>query len=194
MARRRSRYGGIVSVGLGALPLVDENVKVLDVGVGVVAGLAGAALLKGLLKKFAPDIYMKLAGAVGAGMPLVAGVGAAATLFYAQQKMNRGRATGHAAGAALAGLTLAAWSFAQSKAASLPSWLDLSGTEMVNLGGAYGGAYGGMLVNDGQTTIPSYGGLLVADNSNALNQLGAMSMGDDDYETGDGGLAALSNF
>lgn len=172
MARRRRRYGGIVSVGLGRLPVINSSVSFKDAAIGVGLGLLGSALLKGLAKRFLPSVYAQAAGAVGQFMPALAGIGAGAVLYYAQKKTAR--ATGQAAGAVLAGLALSAWDFARSRLATMGGGvLDFSGTVGVNLGNPYG-----MLIRD-DSGPPGMNGLLIADHSDSLAELANISMGPD---------------
>jgi hypothetical protein len=53
MARRKHRLHGITSISLGGLyPVgINDSVKVMDVLAGAAVGVAGSALLKGLLNK-----------------------------------------------------------------------------------------------------------------------------------------------
>ena len=170
MARRRRsrRFGGIVS--LGELPLVNENVKALDVFMGVAAGFVGSAVVKAALQKLLPaDTYVKLASTVGKFLPLVTGISAGAILYYAQKGMNRSRAVGHATGAVAIGLgmTVAELLRGQSIAgvtfSAAPVALDLSD-------------YGGLLVDD---TSRGMNGLIVADKSDQLSDLGVHALGED---------------
>lgn len=176
MARKhRRRYGSVVSVGLGRLPILNSSVSFKDAAIGVGLGLVGSALLKGLVKKFAPSAYASAAGAVGQFMPAVAGIGAGAILYYAQKKTHS--ATGQAAGAVLAGLALSLWDFAKNNLATMGGgMLDFSGTVGVNLG-----RYG-MVINDKSDNdqgIQGYNGLLIADHSDSLAELANISMGAD---------------
>lgn len=171
MARRRKRYGGIVSVGLGKLPVINSSVSFRDAAIGVGLGLLGSALLKGLAKRFLPQVYAQAAGAVGQFMPALAGIGAGAVLYYAQKKTAR--ATGQAAGAVLAGLALSAWDFARARLSTVGGGvLDFSGTVGVNLGNPYG-----MLIND--RSDAAMNGLLIADHSDSLAELANISMAPD---------------
>lgn len=175
MARRRKRYGSIVSVGLGRLPIINSSVSFKDAAIGVGLGLLGSALLKGLAKRFVPSAYASAAGAVGQFMPALAGIGAGAALYFAGKKSSR--ATGQAAGAILAGLALSAWDFARAKLSTVGGGvLDFSGTVGVNLG-----RYG-MVINDGSDRgegVQGYNGLLIADHSDSLAELANLSMAPD---------------
>ena len=180
MARRRRSYRGITSISLGAFPVgLDDQVKVMDVIMGVAAGLVGAAGAKALLNKFAPDIYGKVKDVLGPAIPLATGGLAAAALYYAQGGSSRAR--GHAVGAVMAGL--AATLTAYLPKLNIP-YLDFSDVVSVNLGSM--GGYGGLLVAD---TSDQFNGLLVNDRSDDLNQLAAYSMGDES----DDGLHSLAS-
>lgn len=201
MARRR-RYHGITSVSLGQFPIgLNDSVTVMDVLAGAAVGVAGSALLKGLLNKFGGETYAKLKGSVGPAMPLLASVGTAAALYYAQKGSNRAR--GHAVGAVAAGAaaTLLGYLPKLTEAAGVTQYFDFSDVVSVNLGGL--GNYSGLLVADQSDAMNGYNayngllvadqsdslnGLIVADRSDSLNELAAYSMG----EESDDGLTSLS--
>lgn len=177
MARRRRRFAGIVS--LNGLPLIEDDVKVLDVVVGAVAGLVGSAVIKAGLNKFAPSV---LAQVPAAAVPVLAGFGSAAALYFAQKGTAKKRATGHAAGAAVAGVTLAALDLLRQYVGPRLG-LDFSDAPVtLNMNGWNGllvndPRMGGLLVND-----PRMGGLLVNDNSQSMNDLASMGMdNEEDY-------------
>lgn len=203
--RRSRRYGSVVTIpGLSAIPIINDNVKVSDVAVGIAVGVFGSALLKGVLKKALNDpakpdnMWTKFNSTVGAFVPAVLGISAGAALYYAQKKNQRG--AGHAAGAALAGiaLSLKSWasaqSFSQPDAAGAAPLFDFSEVTQLNLGHYRGmGNYRGLLVQDNSDGLSGYnqnmGGLLVQDNSDGLSGLASLSMGDD--EMGVEALAGL---
>ncbi len=186
--RRHKRYGSAVEVSLGGLPFMDDSVRVMDVLIGVGAALLGSALVKGIFKKVAPEAYLKVASTVGAAMPIAVGGVISAGLYLGEGKTNR--ATGHAVGAALAGVALGGWDLLKANLGTVSPYLDFSEVVSVNMGG-YGGLgnYGGVLINDQSDRMNGYAGVLIADKSDGLNELAAMSMGADDD-----GLAALSMF
>lgn len=174
MARKR-RYAGIVA--LNGIPLVEDDVKVMDVVVGAVVGLVGSAAIKAGLNKFAPSV---LTAVPAAAVPVLAGFGSAAALYFAQKDGAKKRATGHAAGAAVSGIVLAALDMLRQYK---PLGLDFGDAPVALNLSNYGGLlvndprYNGLLVND-----PRYGGLLVNDNSQSMNDLASMGMdNDDDY-------------
>lgn len=190
MARRRRhrRYGSAVEVSLGNLPFMNDSVNVMDLLIGIGAGLLGSAVVKGVFKKVAPAFYAQVAGTLGAAMPALTGTAAAAALYYAQGKSPR--AKGHAVGAAAAGVALASWDLLKANLGAVSPYLDFSEVVSVNMGGWNGyGNYGGVLINDRSDGLGGYGGVLIADKSDGLNELAAMSMAPDDD-----GLAALSMF
>ncbi len=189
--RRGRRYGSVVTIpGLGAIPVLGDSVRVTDVAVGVAAGVFGAALLKGVLKKAlsdkaaAPgtDMWSKFNSAVGAFVPAVLGIGSGAAVYYGMKKTQK--AAGYAAGAALAGVALSVKAWASSQSFSQPGadgsapLLDFSEVTQLNLGRM--GNYRGLLVQDHSDGLNGYGGLLVKDNSDGLSGLASLSMGDDD--------------
>ena len=194
--RRSRRYGSVVTIpGLSAIPIINDDVRVSDVAVGIGVGVFGAALLKGVLKKALYDaakptdnMWTKFNDAVGAFVPAVLGVGAGAALYYGQKKSKRG--AGHAAGAALAGvaLSLKSWAaqqdFAKAKSDGSQPLLDFSEVTQLNLGN-----YRGLLVQDHSDGLSGYNGLLVQDRSDGLSGLASLSMGDDD--TGVESLAGM---
>lgn len=193
MARRCRHYGSLVA--LNELPLINDSVNVLDVAVGAVVGLVASALIKAGLQKASPEMYAKIASMAGPALPALAGAGSAAALYFAQKGSAKSRATGHAAGAAVAGLVLSAQGVL---AARRPFGLDFS--DLVALNGPYALAHermrlaagmNGMIVND-RSDGSGMNGMIVNDNSDgsALPALAALSMGEDD--SGDGGLAALA--
>ncbi len=183
--RRSKRYGSAVEVSLGGLPFMDDSVRVMDVLIGVGAALLGSAVVKGIFKKVAPAMYLQVASTVGAAMPIVVGGIVSAGLYYGEGKSNR--ATGHAVGAALAGVALGGWDLLKANLGSVSPYLDFSEVVSVNMGRL--GDYNGVLINDQSDRMNGYNGVLIADKSDGLNELAAMSMGADDD-----GLAALSMF
>lgn len=184
MARRHRRYSGITSISLNGLTdYLSSNVKVMDVGVGVIVGVGVAALVKGALNKFAPDMYAKVRDTLGQAVPFVSSLAAGAVLYYAQRNMNRSRGTAHAVGAIAAGLAVTTLAYLPKLTAATGLPLDFSEVVAINLNGL--GGYGGLLVDD--AVKAQYNGLLVADKSDALNELAAYSMGDSD----DDGLSSL---
>lgn len=185
--RRHKRYGSAVEVSLGSLPFMNDSVNVMDVLIGIGASLLGSAVAKGIFKKVAPEMYMKLATTVGAAMPIVTGSVVAAGLYYAQGKSSRAR--GHAVGAAAAGIALGGWDLLKAQLGSVSPYLDFSEVVSVNMGGYGYGNYGGVLINDNSDRMNGYSGVLIADKSDGLNELAAMSMAPDDD-----GLAALASF
>jgi len=182
-SRRRSRrFHGITSLNLSAFPVsLDDSVTVMDVLIGAAVGLLGAGAVKGGFKKFAPDMYNKVAGVVGPAIPILTGGISAALLYYAQK--GSARARGHAVGAALAGVTLTLQAaFAKM---NIPM-LDFNEVVSLNLSGM--GGYNGLLVSDTSDALNGFNGLIVDDKSDSLNELAAYSMGEED----DDGLASLA--
>lgn len=187
--RRHKRYGSAVEVSLGSLPFMNDSVNVMDVVIGIGAALLGSAVAKGIFKKVAPEMYMKVATTVGAAMPMVTGGIVSAALYYGQGKSSR--AKGHAVGAAAAGLALGGWDLLKAQLGSVSPYLDFSEVVSVNMGNWGGGLgnYNGVLINDNSDRMNGYSGVLIADKSDGLNELAAMSMAPDDD-----GLAALAHF
>jgi Kef-type K+ transport system membrane component KefB len=176
---RRSRYAGL---SLGALPLVGESVKGTDVLVGVLAGIIGAAGVKAIAQKvLPPETWLKLKESLGIALPLAGGVSVAAILYYAQKGMDKDRATGHAIGAAAAGLVVTTVSYLKDKEFlglkfdAPPVQLSLSD-------------YNGLLVDNANRSMNG----LIVDNNAALGRLGAISMGGDD-ELGYSDVVALQS-
>lgn len=112
MARRRRRYGGLVSLpSLGGLtsaakdysPL-NRSVNSTDVLVGAGVGIVGGALVKIGLEKLDEAIGGKLPNVVKqyAG-PLSAFI-AGGVAYYLQRKSKKARGTGHLVGAAVAAI------------------------------------------------------------------------------------------
>lgn len=171
MARRRRSYSGMVQ--LGAISL-EDNVKVVDVLVGGAVGLVGSGLLKMAIAKVAPTAWDKAKTMLGQFLPAVTGVGAGAALYLAQKDSAPGRATGHAVGAAMAGVALSIQKVLETQR---PFGIDFGEAVEVNMG---------MLVNNPNPQL----GMLVENpiNQPMLNELAALSMGDHD----DDGFAALA--
>lgn len=185
MARRRHhrRLHGISTLNLGALPILGDSAEVMDIVIGVGLGFVGAAAVKAAAKKFVPTIWAQVESNVGMALPLVTGIASAAVVYFAEKKLlgNTRRATGHAAGALMAGVVLSGWDILKKQA---PAYFN--DAVSLNLGSL--GNYGGLLVND---QMSGFGGMLVSDRSDNLAQLAAMSMSGDDG-MGDGGLLDLA--
>lgn len=170
------------SLSLGALPLVGERVSGTDVALGALVGVVGALGIKAVAKKVVPpETWAKIEATLGRGLPLAGGVSVAAILFYAQKGMDKDRATGHAVGAALAGLAISAAQFIRGKEFlgltfdAPPVQLSLSD-------------YNGLLVDNANRSMNG----LIVDNNAALGRLGAISMGGDD-ELGYSDVVALQS-
>lgn len=118
MARRRRHYRGLVKFpGLGRLPVVGGGpVKPTDVLVGLGLGVGGSLALQFGANK-AIQSGLPIPGFLASGSPVVGGLATAAVLYAAQRKKNRSRAAGHALGAGLAGLAVAAFGIASNLAA-----------------------------------------------------------------------------
>ena len=157
---------------------MGDNVKVMDVVVGLAAGAIGAIAVPILINKYAPP---SISGPLSKFGTLVGGLSVGAALFYAQKGSSQ--ATGHAVGAAAAGAALALTAYAQGPITSaLGGWGYGSPPVSMNLSN-----YQGLLVdNNAQRGM---GGLIV-DNNASLGALGALSMGGDD-EVGYADLVAL---
>lgn len=180
----KKRYNGLVSFS-GVSEYLNEKASVMDILVGAGVGLVGAAAIKAALKKFAPDIYGKIAASAGKFVPVLTGVGAAAALYFVQKNSNKSRAIGHAAGALTAGVVLSAMDFLREKPIL---GLDFSGSPVaLDLS-----QYNGLLINDGSDGS-QFNGLLINDGSDArMGDLVAMSMGEDGNDYSD--MAALNAF
>ena len=180
-SRRRSALHGLIP-DLG-------TVKPMDVAAGALVGLVVSAGLKAAIKKYAPTVASSVpAGVLPAGL----GVSAGAVLYYVQKNMAPQRASGHAVGAAVAGLAVAALDYLKSNNPA-PDFLDFSEPPVgLNLGAPPVGLnlsdYSGLLVENQATQ--SMGGLLV-DNA-AMGALGVASMGGDD-EMGYSDIVALQS-
>lgn len=169
MARRHALHGLIPDMGA---------VQPLDVAAGAVVGLVVSAGLRAAINKFAPTLVTSVpAGLLPAGL----GISSGAVLYYAQRQSAPSRASGHAVGAAVAGLAVAALDYLKSNNPA-PDYLDFSAPPVaLNLSG-YNGllvnntAMGGLLVDN--TATQSMGGLLV-DNA-AMGAMAMSSMGGDD--------------
>ena len=176
MARRR-RYSGL---SLGALPLVGERVSGTDVLVGTAVGLVAALGIKAVAQKVIPvETWGKIESTLGKALPLAGGVSAAAVLFYAQKGMDKDRATGHAIGAALAGLVVAG---AQYLRAEYPNTFSAPPVQLSL------SDYNGLLVDNANRSMNG----LIVDNNASLGRLGALSMGGDD-ELGYADVVALQS-
>lgn len=109
MSRRRKHYRGLVRFpGLGRLPLPSGPVKTSDVAVGAALGLAGSIGLQYVAGK-AIASGAPVPAILASGSPVVGGLTTAAGIYFLEKKSSKSRATGHAVGAALAGL--AVWGF-----------------------------------------------------------------------------------
>lgn len=202
MARRRRhrRYGSVTSVNLSGLTdIFKGNVAPMDVGVGVLVGLFGSALLKGAIKQFSPTTYASLTTPDATGnvpilgklLPAIFGFSAGAIAYYAEKQTTR--AAGHALGATIAGTAVAAWDYAKTAFTGVPL-LDFSSVTSVNLGGwgflpsavatqnfvSGRTPMNGLLVSDHSDGSGGLNGLLVADHSDGLAELAGLSMGADD--------------
>jgi len=173
--RRHRRYGSVVALpSLSELPLVGESVKVSDAIVGGILGFVAAAALKAGVRKFAPSVAAQIEGTAGRFLPVVAGAGAAAVLYYGEDKllkMGRSRAIGHASGALLSGLALTAWDLLKQYGPGIGLPFD----EAVQV------RLGGVLIND-SSDGKALSGVLITDHSDNLAELAAMSMGADDAD------------
>lgn len=119
MARRRKHYRGLVRFpGLGSLSL-SSSVKASDVLTGLGLGVAGSI---GVQKAAEAAIRagLPLPGVLASGSPLVGGLTTAGILYVAQRKKSPGRAAGHALGAAIAGLAVAASNIVSALMAGAP--------------------------------------------------------------------------
>lgn len=177
MARRSRRYSGFGS--FGGLSL-NDSVKVQDVLVGAVVGVVGSVGLNYALKKFAPDIAMKL-DAYTKLLPAASGAAVGAALFYGQKGSSQ--AVGHAVGAALAGLAVTGLTYVKEAAGPAMAGFGAPAVAL-NLGN-----YSGLLVDNTVQRPMAMNGLIVDNNAN-LGALGAASMGGDD-EMGYADIVAL---
>jgi hypothetical protein len=175
MARRNRRRSALH----GLIPDLG-TVQPIDVAAGALVGLVVSAGLKAAIKKYAPTVATSVpAGVLPAGL----GVSAGAVLYYVQKGMAPQRASGHAVGAAVAGLAVAALDYLKSNNPA-PEFLDFSAPPVgLNLSD-----YSGLLVENQATQ--SMGGLLV-DNA-SMGALGVASMGGDD-EMGYSDIVALQS-
>lgn len=179
MARRRKhhrRYNGMVS--LSGLPLLDDSAKVVDIVVGAAIGVVAVGGIKAVLQKYAAATYVQLQTAVGPVLPALAGFAAGAALYFAEKGSNKGRATGHAAGAAVVGIALTVQKVLETQK---PFGIDFSDVTTLNLNELQARrAMAGMLVADRSDGIQrGMNGMLVSDTSDGSAQLAALSMGDD---------------
>lgn len=155
----------------------------MDVAAGALVGLVVSAGLKSAVKRFAPTALDSVpAGVLPAGL----GISAGAVLYYAQKGMAPSRASGHAVGAAIAGLAVAALDYLKANNPA-PTYLDFSGAPVALNLSAYND-YNGLLVDNSATQ--SMSGLLV-DNA-AMGNLAVGSMGGDD-EMGYSDIVALQS-
>lgn len=205
MARkhRRRSFHGLTSISLDGIPGLGESVSTTDVLVGAAVGLVGTKVIQALVKLYAPKTMF-----VGTGLfapvinettklpepsiaskvlPLVAGIGAGAALYFANDKLmkNTRRGWGHAAGAASVGVALTVSEFVRT--VNIPLLKDenkqpIQFGSVVSMDLGYNG-FGGTLVQDNSDRLP-YSGMLVADRSDSLNELAAYDMGVSD--DGDG--------
>lgn len=170
MVARRRRKSGLH----GILPDLG-SVQPMDVAAGALVGLVVAAGIKSVVKKNLPTV----ANAIPSGvLPAGLGISAGAVLYYLQKNMAPQRASGHAVGAAVAGLAIAALDYLKANNPA-PTFLDFSDAPVsLNLSD-----YSGLLVEN-----QAMGGLLV--DNQAMGALGVASMGGDD-EMGYSDVVAL---
>lgn len=109
MARHRRSYRGLVRFpGLGRLSVPSGPVKPLDVAIGGLLGLAGSIGLQMAANK-AIASGVPVPGFLASGSPVVGGLVVGTGAYLIEKKSNKSRATGHALGAALAGLAVWGW-------------------------------------------------------------------------------------
>jgi hypothetical protein len=127
MARRKHYRGLVRFPGLGRLPLVPSGpVRPADVILGAGLGLAGSIGLQiGANKALASGL--PIPGILASGSPVIGGLVSASVLYLAQKKKNKSRATGHAVGAALAGLAVWGFGALQNLAAGMPVMSQTAG-------------------------------------------------------------------
>lgn len=109
MAKHRRRFRGLVRFpGLGGLSVPSGPVKPLDVAIGAGLGLVGSVGLQVIANK-ALASGAPVPGFLASGSPVVGGLVTAAGAYLLEKKSSKQRATGHAIGAALAGLAVWGW-------------------------------------------------------------------------------------
>lgn len=119
MARHRKSYRGLVRFpGLGRLSLPSGPVKPLDVVVGGVLGLVGSIAIQKAAN--AASASVPLPNFLTSGSPVVGGLVTGAGAYLLERKSNKSRATGHAIGAALAGLAVWGWGAINNLMAGAP--------------------------------------------------------------------------
>lgn len=126
MARRRHYRGLVRFPGLGRLSLPSGPVKPLDVGVGAALGLAGSVALQYAANK-AIGSGVPVPGFLASGSPVVGGLVTAAGAYLLEKKSSKSRATGHAIGAALAGLAVWGWGALNNAIAGAPIMAQTAG-------------------------------------------------------------------
>lgn len=108
MSRRRHYRGLVRFPGLGRLPVPSGPVKPIDVAFGIGLGLAGSIALQVVANK-ALAAGAPIPGILASGSPIVGGVVTATAAYLLEKKSSKQRATGHALGAAFAGLAVWGW-------------------------------------------------------------------------------------
>lgn len=172
--RRRSSFRGLVQVpGLGFLNAYKGSVSVMDVGVGLLAGMAGTAGLKWVINKLNASSPGAVPEVVAKALPALGGVATGVALYYVEKKSAR--AKGHLVGASLAGLGLASWDLIKKQ---FPT-LGLSDLVMVP---GLGWAYNGVIVDNPAAHLNAYNGVIVDNPASHLNDLAASAMGDSGME------------
>lgn len=124
--RHRSLSGLVRFPGLGRLPLPSGPVKPVDVAVGAALGLAGSIGLQVIANK-AIASGAPVPGFLASGSPVVGGLVTAAGVYLLEKKSNKSRASGHAIGAALAGVAVWGWGALNNLVAGSPVLAQTAG-------------------------------------------------------------------
>lgn len=127
MARHRRSYRGLVRFpGLGRLPVPSGPLKPIDVAVGGVLGLAGSIGLQIAANK-AIAAGVPVPGFLASGSPVVGGLVVGGGAYLLEKKSSKQRASGHAIGAALAGLAVWGWGALNNLLAGAPVMSSTAG-------------------------------------------------------------------
>lgn len=126
MSRRRHYRGLVRFPGLGRLPVPSGPVKPIDVAIGGALGLVGSVGLQVVANK-ALAAGAPVPGILASGSPVVGGLVTAAGAYLLEKKHSKQRATGHAIGAALAGLAVWGWGAVNALIAGVPVMSQTAG-------------------------------------------------------------------